>query len=182
MPKNFSRYGELREHHSKNNMPQLISREKAIAQIEKQIKPGECLACALLSQQKNPVIHSGKFTTVLLTLFPRNWGQVMILLNSHKLSFSELTDEEWAELNKNLRKAAMAVEKTLNPLRVFVAGTGSVKNHLITCPHLHFNIVPVYNAEEKSSEIFTWENGVYEGTETEWKELHQKLRAAFSST
>ena len=90
-----------------------------------------------------------------------------------------MNEAEWSEMNEAIRKTSIVTEKVLKPQRVFVARTGSSDNLLNTCPHIHFNIIPIYDVTQSSSEIFTWENGLYAGDEEEWKTLFVNLSAAF---
>jgi diadenosine tetraphosphate (Ap4A) HIT family hydrolase len=156
-------------------MPFLITRQQAISEIEKKLSPGQCLVCWLHVNSKY-ILHKGKHTTVVLSEYPRSWGQTMILLNSHKTSVSEVTKEEWEELTENTRKAAVVIENTLKPLRCYIASLGSTENLPNTCPHLHFNLQPIYNASDKPDTIFSWKEGVYTAEEGEWTNLVGKLK------
>lgn len=157
-------------------MPNIISRQQAMDEITSSLKPGECLACYLLGSNHNYVVHQGELSTVLLSRYPRTWGQTMILLNNHKTSISEISSEEWQELTDYVRKASICLETVLKPLRCYIASLGATKNLPYTCPHLHFNVLPVYNAEDKPSDIFTWQHGVYAAEEWEWKNLLVTLK------
>jgi diadenosine tetraphosphate (Ap4A) HIT family hydrolase len=157
-------------------MPQLISRRQAIDRISSVLKPGECLVCNILSGQHPYVLEKNRYTTVVLSEYPRNWGQIMILLNEHKIAVSEITKEEWTELTEKCREYSVKIERMLKPVRCYISSLGAEENLPNTCPHIHFNLIPVYD-KSKPSEIFTWEKGVYSGTEEEWEELMRKLRS-----
>jgi diadenosine tetraphosphate (Ap4A) HIT family hydrolase len=156
-------------------MIKTISRKRAIDEISNTLKQGECLVCNLL-ENANYILDKGKFTTVILSGYPRTWGHTMVLLNSHKTSISEISKEEWAELSEQARKSASIIEKTLKPLRCYVASLGATENLPNTCPHIHFNVIPVYNMDDKPSTIFTWEQGVLAGNEEEWRGLYNSLK------
>ena len=155
-------------------MPVLISRQQAIAKLEKEIPQGACLLCHV-SKQHNYILHKGKHTTVLLSEYPRCWGQIMVMVNRHVVSFTELHTEEWAELLTNVQKATLCAEAVLKPFRCYVAAIGSADNLLMTTPHIHFNIIPIYNKQDKPSNIFTWEHGVYSGSKEEFEDLLGEL-------
>ena len=157
-------------------MPYLISRQQAIDEINKSLKKGECLACTILSSDQKYVLEKGKYTTAVLSKYPRTWGQTMIVLNSHKIAISDVTKEEWDELTEATRKYAVKIETVLNPLRCYVASLGASENLPNTCPHIHFNIIPIYDQSDKPVDIFTWENGIYNAVEEEWMELFDKLK------
>lgn len=151
----------------------LISKKDALSKIRSEYKEGECLACNVLASKYT--LDKGVFSTTVLSMYPRFWGQIMVVLNSHKISVSQLSKEEWCELNENIYYATKALEKTLNPVRCYISCLGSVQNLPNTCPHLHFNIIPIYSETIKPSEVYTWENGLYNGHETEWNELYNSL-------
>jgi diadenosine tetraphosphate (Ap4A) HIT family hydrolase len=157
-------------------MPHIITRQQAISSIEKEIPEGECIACHLVSKQKKYVLHQGKHTTVILSEYPRCWGQAMVITHRHVTSFTELKPEEWNELSQNTLSAAKAVEQVLKPLRCYIAATGAGENMYSSTPHLHFNITPVYHKTDKPSVIFTWEHGVYAATAEEWTGLYESLK------
>jgi diadenosine tetraphosphate (Ap4A) HIT family hydrolase len=156
-------------------MPQLISRQQALDQINSVLEAGECLVCKILSGNPVCVLEKGRYTTIALSEYPRTWGQTMVLLNVHKTTVSEITKEEWDELTEKCREYAVKIEKELKPVRCYISSLGASENLPNTCPHIHFNLIPVYD-NSKPSEIFTWEKGVYAGSEEEWKELSNKLK------
>jgi diadenosine tetraphosphate (Ap4A) HIT family hydrolase len=160
-------------------MPYVISRQQAISEINKLIKPGKCLVCALLGCEETHTIHAGKLTTVVLSGYPRTWGQTMVLLNAHKTVVSEITNEEWQELTDNVRRTAVILETVLKPLRCYIASLGATENLPNTCPHLHFNVLPIYSSADKPSDIFTWQQGVYAAEKMEWIHLLDTLKLAW---
>ena len=157
-------------------MPKIISRQQAFDKINSTLKSGECLVCHILNSGSEYILNKGKHTTTVLSEYPRTWGQTMILLNSHKTTVAEITKEEWLELTENTRKVTIALENTLKPLRCYISSLGAVDNLPNTCPHLHFNIIPIYNSKDKPVDIYTWEHGVVSAEEDEWKELVDQLR------
>jgi diadenosine tetraphosphate (Ap4A) HIT family hydrolase len=162
-------------------MPHIISRKKAVDKITGSIKPGECLVCRILKSDLKYAIHKGKYTTTVLSEYPRTWGQTMIVLNAHKVAISEITKEEWTEISENTRKTALVIENVLKPLRCYISSLGATENLINTCPHIHFNVLPIYNIQDKPSEIFTWKNGVFQGEESEWKKLWSELDLNFNN-
>ena len=64
-------------------MPYLISRTQAITKINSTLKKGECLVCWLLNSNAKYILLKGQYSTVVLSEYPRTWGQTIILLNNH---------------------------------------------------------------------------------------------------
>lgn len=156
-------------------MPQLLTREEALAAIDKTTVAGSCLVCNLLEQHSTQVLHRGMYATVLLSAYPRFWGQTMICLHRHIERFEEVQAAEWEEISKLTLHYAKKLEAMLEPARVYVAALGNVQPLLHTCPHLHVNLLPVYDGTLKPADVFTWANGVYTGTAEEWEELASQL-------
>jgi diadenosine tetraphosphate (Ap4A) HIT family hydrolase len=156
-------------------MPYIIPRHEALDSINSTLIKGECLACSILKSKTKYILNCGMYTTVVLSKYPRTWGQIMIILNTHKTSITETTNEEWQELTDFIKKTTFAIEKTLKPLRCYISSLGATENLPNTCPHLHFNIIPIYNSKDKPENIFTWRNGVYNATEMEWENLIGQL-------
>ena len=119
-------------------MSKIISREEAYKEINSVLKKDECLVC-WLHKNAEYVLNVGDIATVVLTKYPRNWGQILVLLNAHKTSISDLSEEEWVALSMEARKAAMVIEKLLKPARCYIVSLGAADNLANTCPHIHFN-------------------------------------------
>ncbi|MBP7515074.1 MAG: HIT family protein [Flavobacteriales bacterium] len=161
-------------------MPRIIERQEAVDRINSILEPGECLACWILRSERRYVLHKGAHSLVVLSEFPRTWGQTMILLNTHKTSVSDTTEDEWREMMENVRRTSLVLERTLKPLRCYISSLGATENLPNTCPHLHFNVLPIYNREERPSDIFTWKNGVFAADEPEWSGLFNDLMRGWS--
>lgn len=156
-------------------MPTLIRKEAALRSASFGREPNDCLICNINARNKY-VITEDEHCIVLLSEFPRFWGHVLVCLKKHKEQHSELTAAENAALFGHAHELAKTIEKTLKPSRCYIASLGAEQNLVNTCPHIHINVIPVYDKELKPSAVFTWENGVYTGTETEWNQLQNTLK------
>ena len=123
------------------------------------------------------IITEDEDCLVVLSEFPRFWGHVMVCLKKHKELHNELTEKENALLFGHAHKMAKILEAAFKPSRCYIAALGAEQNLLNTCPHIHINIIPVYDKQLKPSDVFTWENGVYTGTENEWISLQNTLKS-----
>lgn len=159
-------------------MPRLITRAQALEEIGSWMRPGDCLMCRLFEKQEAYVLEKNEHITVFLSQYPRFWGQVMVAFNRHAEQYSELRAEEWAAASHAMLHYAQQIETLLRPVRVYVCGLGSTQPLLMSCPHLHINIMPVYDPMIKPSEVLTWREGVYAATEEEWKALQELFTAA----
>ena len=64
------------------------------------------------------------------------------------------------------------VERVMRPRRCYVASTGSSAGEMTqTSRHLHVHVIPLYEADDRPSDVFSWAEGVYVGTPEEWEAL-----------
>lgn len=159
-------------------MPRPIPREEALRRIGRERDGAGCFICGLLDGTPAPVyvLDRTPRTTVILSRYPRKWGHLMVLVNDHVTSFSDLPAAAWDEAARQARRAARVLERALRPLRCYVASLGSPHETLpMSSPHLHLHVVPIEDPEEKPGLIFTWEAGVLEAEPAEWEALHAEL-------
>ena len=95
----------------------------------------------------------------------------MVVTNRHTESISATTEEEYTELMSQIKKWTTGLETALLPLRCYVVSLGAITNQPHTCPHLHFNILPVYQVTDTPEHLLTWKHGLVGADENEWQEL-----------
>lgn len=135
----------------------------------------KCWVCNLIEQHAYE-LWEDQYCKVVLSEFPRFWGHILVVLKEHQTAYSELSQAQWGSLSANSWKAARLLEDKLNPVRCYIAGLGTERSDLVmSSPHLHFNIIPIPEKDLKPSEILTWENGIYSGSELEWEQLKSEL-------
>jgi diadenosine tetraphosphate (Ap4A) HIT family hydrolase len=156
-------------------MPTLISKEEATARIAKGQGEHACALCALCAQP-GYVLAEGPHCITLLPQYARRWGHVMILLREHITTYQKLSVEAWTEANVMALTAAQTIERTLSPLRCYVASLGSAMEHPMTFPHLHLHVIPVYGTTDTPSTILTTREGVLTAEAHEWEALWEQLR------
>jgi diadenosine tetraphosphate (Ap4A) HIT family hydrolase len=172
------------DHHwkARSKMPYIISREAAIAELKKQKPEQECLICWLQQQTDNLTIESTEHTSVILSKCPARWGHLMVLIHPHFINYTELPASIWTAAAEKAQKAAIVLETVLKPVRCYVISAGTSRSDLqMSSPHLHFNVIPVYEQDDKPSTVLTWKNGVYSATEEEWSELQQSIQQEWNS-
>ena len=156
-------------------MPVTISRAEALALVKSVAAAGRCPMCEVA--RSAPVLHDGERAFVTLNRFPLRWGHMLVVTKRHVERFTELSDDEHAESAALCLRAARAMERKLAPPRVFVASLGSARENLpMTCPHLHWHVVPVAHGE-RPREVLTWRHGVLQGSPEEWHALELDMRA-----
>jgi diadenosine tetraphosphate (Ap4A) HIT family hydrolase len=159
-------------------MPRRISKEEAIARALAEREQEGCLVCALLAGRAGPMylLHQGVHARALLSRYPRNWGQALILIETHTTRFSELDPEVWREANELAYAVARRLEQTLSPIRCFVTCLGTARTDLpMSSPHIHLHVDPVYDPDERPSTVLTLEHGALEAEPEEWEALRALL-------
>ena len=159
-------------------MPRRIERDVAVARAVAERPEGSCLVCAILAGDAGPtwVLHEGEHVRVVLSRYPRNWGQAMILLRRHVTGFTDLEPREWAEASEAAYYVASRMELVLQPVRCFVSCLGTAHADLpMSSPHMHLHVDPVYDLDQRPRTTFTLEFGVVEGEPDEWEALRASL-------
>lgn len=157
-------------------MPYHLTREAALAAIAKESVDSPCLACRIIEESTPRILEQTPYTTTLLSAYPRTWGQVMVVTNRHIESISHTTPEEYMVLMEQIKKWTTRVETVLKPLRCYVVSLGAISNQPHTCPHLHFNLLPVYQPTDTPETLLTWKHGLLAAHEHEWQELLDLLK------
>lgn len=162
-------------------MTRRISKEEALRRLAGEPRSSGCIMCSLLAAlqadaESERVLERGVRATTVLNAYPLTWGHAMVVAHDHVTSYAELDEEAAVEVMRLIRAAAIRIEEALSPLRVFVASLGSSRADLaMTSPHLHWHLVPVGDAPTRPAEVLTWERGVLEGTDEEWRSLARSI-------
>jgi len=160
----------------------LIDREEAKARIEVERAGAPCLICALRDGRAGPTyaLARAERAVVILTRYALREGHLLVLAREHVTTFTELDLETWEEMSRLAFRAARALERALSPLRCFVASLGAPRPDLLmSSPHHHLHVVPIYAADDKPSAVLCWDRGVLVAEEAEWAELCRALAAAW---
>lgn len=155
-------------------MPTLIPRAEALARIEAEGGVPDCLMCAVRDRQVGAVhaVFEDDEMLVMLPRYVRRWGHIMIMPTEHVVSYSEVSPDTWARVSALSHKAARVVEKVRAPIRCYLASTGSSAGEITqSSRHLHVHVIPLYKSDDKPSDIFSWREGIYVGSDEEWAEL-----------
>jgi ATP adenylyltransferase len=125
-----------------------------LAYIQGENKPvstegGECPFCAIprLDDAEGLVVHRGTLTYAVLNLYPYNPGHLMVCPYRHVADYTELTDDESAELSRLTQQAMLAVREAsaadgfnIGMNQGAVAGAG-------IAAHLHQHVVPRWGGD-----------------------------------
>lgn len=163
-------------------MPHLITREEALRRIRAEVEEGACLMCALRDDRAGDrwVLADEDDMLVVLPRYVRRWGQVLVLPKPHVTSFTEVDEGMWQRASRWARHAARVLEAELRPRRCYLASTGSAAGEITqSSMHLHIHVIPLYEPDDRPADIFSWSSGVYVAEAEEWRDLRDKLGAAW---
>jgi diadenosine tetraphosphate (Ap4A) HIT family hydrolase len=164
-------------------MPTLITREQALQRILDEGGTPRCLMCAIAERKVGEVhvVFEDAELLVLLPRYVRRWGHVMVMPREHVTRFDAVDPVLWARCAQLAHQAARLVERVMQPRRCYMASTGSSAGELPqTSQHLHIHVIPLYEPDDKPSDIFSWTEGVLVGDAAEWAELLARYREAWA--
>ena len=151
-------------------MPNKITKEEALKLLSKEReRPDNCLICEILDSNINEkTLYEDENIIAFLSKYPRFWGHTIIATKKHLESFTEIPKDLYFNCFFKAREMAILLEEKLNPVNVYVSSIGSKENKINTCPHFHIHILPTYDKEIKPSAVFSWNDGIYQGSEEDW--------------
>ncbi|NUR09108.1 MAG: HIT domain-containing protein [Nocardioidaceae bacterium] len=111
---------------------------------------GECPFCRVqkLGDREGLVVHRGSATFVVLNLYPYSAGHMMVCPNRHVADYTELDDDETAEVAA-FTKTAMTVVRSVSGAHGFNLGMnqGAAAGAGIAA-HLHQHVVPRWGGDQ----------------------------------
>ena len=167
-------------------MPRLISREDALAAIRAEGGEPACLMCAVVARRVGPVyaVYEDPEMLVMLPRYVRRWGHLMVVPKAHATTYTEIDAAAWARASALAHLGARVVERVRSPRRCYLASIGSnagVRELTQSSKHLHLHVIPLYEPDDRPSDVFSWAQGVYVGEPDEWAELQAAYREAWSA-
>ncbi|MFO0660112.1 MAG: HIT family protein [Polyangiaceae bacterium] len=166
------------------SMIQKVDRERAMQRVASERTAPGCLLCALLNGGAGPKFTLFEDDTIVVALsrYALRPGHVLVIPRAHHTSLSSTPDSLWIHCTCVAKLAGEAVERALNPVRVYVASLGATSEDvLISTPHLHLHVIPITEPDVRPHQVLTWANGVYVGEDDDWAALRDELSAAFES-
>lgn len=117
---------------------------------EQKKKSHKCIFCAILKDDKTvpaKVIYRGRFSTVIMNIFPYNVGHLEVIPNRHVVWPGELPENEFNDLFRMTEKAMQLIKAALNPVgfNVGINLGGAAAGASIM--HLHVQVVPRFERD-----------------------------------
>ncbi len=126
-------------------------RSKYIESFKSDEDKSKCIFCQMKEldpeDKNNLLVYQGKFSFIVLNLYPYNNGHLMIVPKRHTNDFPNLTKDETYECMDLLQKSEIALRKVMAPHGFNIgANIGRVSGAGIE-EHIHFHIVPRWNGD-----------------------------------
>jgi ATP adenylyltransferase len=129
------------------NEREILWRPNRFTYLSKREEPSACVFCAALDSGINAeslVLFESDFTMVMLNKYPYNNGHLLVLPTRHVADIEDLSDNEYSDLNNQVRKAISALRKAYDKaphgvnagLNLGAAAGAGIPQHL------HFHIIP----------------------------------------
>jgi len=145
----------------------------------KGVKEVGCIFCDKPKQtqdRENLIVFRGRFTFVIMNKYPYNNGHLMVVPYRHEAELDRLNADENGEMMALLQKCARALKLICAPHGFNVGmNVGAVAGAGID-GHLHFHIVPRWDADTNFMPILGHTKVVSEGLWETWAQLQEAFK------
>jgi len=149
-----------------------------IQYIKSPKEPG-CIFCDKPKQsndRENLIVHRGKLVFVIMNRYPYNNGHLMIVPYRHESELDQLTQDENLEAMVLLQKSVRALRIVSSPHGFNIGmNVGAVAGAGID-DHLHWHIVPRWNADTNYMPVLGHTKVVSEGLWETWTQLTEAFQ------
>ena len=139
-----------------------------------------CIFCDKPRQtqdRENLIVHRGRLAFVIMNKYPYNNGHLLVVPYRHEAELDRLLPEENLELMALLQRSAVALKNTCAPHGFNIGmNVGAVAGAGIDS-HLHFHIVPRWNADTNFMPVTGHTKVISEGLWETWENLREKFQA-----
>ena len=154
-----------------------------LAEYRKGFPEGSCLPCSLLggSAETRNVVAEGEHGVVLLNRFAQRPGHLIVWSKQHVEHVHQLPAAHYLALQRLAYEACVALQQTLQPLRIFTAVLGSTVALPVSYAHLHVHVIPVHESDERArpARVLSWSEGIVLYDDAEAFALTEQLRASW---
>ena len=112
------------------------------------IKKNKCFLCESINSKKNEyVIYKGRYSFVIMNIFPYNNGHIMIAPIRHLKDLEALREEELDEISQLIKISVKILKKVLKPEGFNIGlNLGKVSGAGLE-DHIHIHIVPRWQGD-----------------------------------
>ena len=133
-----------------------------------------CIFCTKPSQQadrENLILYRGKYTFVLMNLFPYNNGHLMVIPYQHTADILEIPPETASELWENICWCKRALSAAFRPDAFNIGmNIGRIAGAGID-QHVHMHIVPRWNGDTNFMPVIGQTKVISQGIDETYEQL-----------
>jgi histidine triad (HIT) family protein len=140
-----------------------------------------CFICEIVAgksrRRTHEIVYEDERTIAFLSSMPTQYGQTLVCPKRHVVDVvGGMELNEYLDLQRRVYAVGRAVERAINPERIYIASFGS---HQLNA-HVHFHIHPLPKGipirEQQMASMLAEMVGRLELTQEEWEELGTKIR------
>jgi diadenosine tetraphosphate (Ap4A) HIT family hydrolase len=161
----------------------------ALLELEREALLGKgdgCVLCALVRRSREGVnanlLAENEHGVALLDRYASRCGHAIIVSRRHVERTAELGFAAYSELQRLAYDASIAIERSLAPVRTFIAVLGASEPVPMSFPHFHIHVLPVYETGEaaRPANVFSWTtSGIVIYDDAEARELVANLKSSW---
>jgi len=170
-------------------VPRVVEKPEALALLAENRRAllgaeDGCVLCALVRRARETqaeLIAESEHGVVVLDRFGSRLGHSLVIARRHVEETTALGFSVYAELQRLAYEACAALERTLAPVRTFVAVLGASAPVPMSFPHFHIHVLPVYETGEgaRPANVFSWTAGVLVYEDGEAAEVVSRVRSGW---
>jgi ATP adenylyltransferase len=139
-------------------------------------KPEQCIFCDFPAQpeekdRENLLVHRAPHAFTMLNRFPYNSGHVMVIPRANVDDLSALSEEEWRDVNDELRRAVAVVRDTYRPDAMNVGMNLGLPAGAGIEDHLHWHVVPRWTGDNSFMPVVADTRVIVEALDEAWRRL-----------
>ena len=143
-----------------------------------------CIFCELPKEgddERNLILHRGKYGFIIMNNYPYNPGHVMVAPYRHVGEIEELSMEEWMEIHELISLAIKAIKREMRPQGFNIGvNLGRVAGAGIE-GHIHFHIVPRWNGDTNFMPVLADTKVIVQEIRKNYRELKRAIDDILSS-
>ena len=145
-------------------------------------RPDGCIFCLFPAQsgeaadRENLVVHRTARSFTMLNRYPYNSGHVMVVPRAHLARLDDLSPEDFADLQDELRRALAVLRAAYRPDGLNVGMNLGVVAGAGIADHLHWHVVPRWNGDTSYMPVLADTKVMVEHLEATW----ERVRAGFA--
>lgn len=145
-------------------------------------KPEGCIFCLFPAEtgdeadRRNLVAHRSPRSFTILNRYPYNSGHVMVVPRVHAARLDDLAQEDFADLQDELRRALAVLRGVYRPDGFNVGMNLGVVAGAGIADHLHWHVVPRWDGDTSFMPVLSDIKVIVEHLEASW----ERIRAGFA--